>query len=227
MFAHLRSKNAVLAKYQFLTEFISKKMRTNVRTNVSPLAGLDPSNDEVADVLSEIWLREFACMMKTLDQVHAIAARYHEYAFDNLDAYTEQKVQPVQLPPHEMTTEQRHASQLLLGVGQSHSEVNAALKSVGLSRGDIVDHCTTTAANANKRWRIMAEQFKDSRTVAEDAFGRLHHVSNKVWSMVNMLAFSNLFRFADPKQPICIPNPDDAIFIPYIPTKPASASASA
>ena len=32
-----------------------------------------------------------------------------------------------------------------------------------------------------------------------------------------MLAFSNLFRFADPAQPILIANPDDAIFIPHIP----------
>jgi len=31
------------------------------------------------------------------------------------------------------------------------------------------------------------------------------------------LAFSNLFRFADPAQPILIANPDDAIFIPHIP----------
>jgi len=208
MFAHLRSRDGVLAKYKFLLEFISKKIHTNVCANVSPLTGLDPSNEDVAKMLAEIHMREFACIMKTLDQVHGIAARYHESAFDNTDAYI--GLQFVQLPPHEMTGEQRHASRLLLGVGQSHSEINAALKSIGLSRGDIMGHNSV-------KMSIVAEQFQDARTVAEDAFDCLHHMSKKVWSLVNMLAFSNLFRFADPRQPICIPNPDDAIFIPRIP----------
>jgi hypothetical protein len=208
MFAYLRSRDSVLAKYQFFLEFISKKMRTNVCANVSPLSGLDPSNDDVARMLAEIHMREFACIMKTLDQVHGIAARYHEHAFDNTDAYI--GLQFVQLPPHEMTGEQRHASRLLLGVGQSFSEINAALKSIGLSRGDIMGHNSV-------KMSIVAEQFQNARAVAEDAFDCLHHMSKKVWSLVNMLAFSNLFRFADPRQPICIPNPDDAIFIPRIP----------
>jgi hypothetical protein len=208
MFAHLRSRDGVLAKYKFLLEFISKKIHTNVCANVFPLSGLDPSNEDVAKMLAEIHMREFACIMKTLDQVHGIAARYHESAFDNTDAYI--GLQFVQLPPHEMTGEQRHASRLLLGVGQSFTEINAALKSIGLSRGDIMGHNSV-------KMSIVAEQFRNARTVAEDAFDCLHHMSKKVWSLVNMLAFSNLFRFADPKQPICIPNPDDAIFIPRIP----------
>jgi hypothetical protein len=210
MFAHLRSKDAVIAKYRFLTEFISKKMRDNMRANVSPLAGLDASNHDVSRILGEIYIREFACAMQTLAQVHGIAGRYHEHAFDNLDTYI--GLQPVQLAPHEMTSEQRHASQLLLGVGQSHSEVNAALNSIGLSRKDVMD-CDVG------KMKFMACLFEDNPSVAEDAFDRLNHVSKKVWSLVNLLAFSNLFRFADPKQPICIPNQDDAIFIPHIPTK--------
>ncbi len=183
-----------------------------MRANASPLTGLDASNHDVSRILGEIYIREFACAMQTLAQVHGIAGRYHEHAFDNLDTYTAQDVQPVQLPPHEMTGEQRHASQVLLGVGQSHSEVNAALNSIGLSRKDVMD-CDVG------KMKFMACLFEDNPSMAEDAFDRLQHVSKKVWSLVNMLAFSNLFRFADPKQPICIPNQDDAIFIPHIPTK--------
>ena len=226
MFAHLRSKDAVLAKYKFLAEFISKKMRDNMRANVSPLAGLDASNHDVSRILGEIYIREFACAMQTLAQVHGIVGRYHEHAFDNLDAYI--GLQPVQLAPHEMTGEQRHASQVLLGVGQSHSEVNAALNSIGLSRKDVM-YMTVPATVSGislcmqdcevGKMKFMACLFEDNPSVAEDAFDRLNHVSKKVWSLVNMLAFSNLFRFADPKQPICIPNQDDAIFIPHIPTK--------
>lgn len=228
MFAHLRSKDAAVAKYKFLAEFISKKMRDNVRANVSPLTGLDASNHDVSRILGEIYIREFACAMQTLAQVHGIAGRYHEHAFDNLDTYTAQEVQPVQLLPHEMTGEQRHASQLLLGVGQSHSEVNAALNSIGLSRKDVM-YMTVPATVSGislcmqdcdvGKMKFMACLFEDNPSVAEDAFERLNHVTKKVWSLVNMLAFSNLFRFADPKQPICIPNQDDAIFIPHIPTK--------
>jgi hypothetical protein len=222
MFAHLRSKDAVLAKYKFLAEFISKKMRDNMRANVSPLAGLDASNPDVSRILGEIYIREFACAMQTLAQVHGIAGRYHEHAFDNLDTYI--GLQPVQLAPHEMTGEQRHASQVLLGVGQSHSEVNAALNSIGLSRKDVMPATVSGISLCMQdcdvgKMKFMACLFEDNPSMAEDAFDRLIHVTKKVWSLVNMLAFSNLFRFADPKQPICIPNQDDAIFIPHIPTK--------
>ena len=204
MFAHLRSKNT--------ENHVAIQMRDNVRNQGSPLSGLDPSNCAVADTLAEIWLHEFACTLNTLQQVNHVASRYHEHAFDNTDTYIQQDVQPAQLAPHEMTTEQRHASQLLLGVGRNHTEVSAALKSIELTARDVTDHTADTV-------RIVAQQFQENQSVAEDAFDRLQHVTKQVWSLVNMLAFSNLFRFADPRQPICIPNQDDAIFIPYIPTK--------
>jgi hypothetical protein len=112
-----------------------------------------------------------------------------------------------------MTAEQRHASQLLLGVGRSHTEVNVALRSIAiaLTARDVTDHTADTV-------RIVAQHFQE-QSVAEDAFDRLQHIAKQVWSLVNLLAFSNLFRFADPRQPIRIPNQDDAIFIPYIPMK--------
>jgi len=204
MFAHLRSKNT--------DNHVAIQMRDNVRSHVSPLSGLYPSNCEVADTLAEIYMREFACTMNTLQQVNHVASRYHEHAFDNTDTYTAQEVQPAQLAPHEMTAEQRHASQLLLGVGRNHTELNVALKCLQLSRSDIMDYNVASM-------QILAQQFQENQSVAEDAFDRLQHVTKQVWSLVNMLAFSNLFRFADPRQPICIPNQDDAIFIPYIPTK--------
>ena len=214
MFAHFRSKNAVLAKYQFIMMPVATQMRDNVRSHVSALTGLDPSKSEVADALAEIYVREVACTQRTLHQVNHVASRYHEHAFDNTDAYIDNdtdRVQPAQLAPHEMTTEQRHASQLLLGVGRNYTEINAALKCIGLTARDVM---YPNVANM----RIVAQQFQDP-SVAEDAFDRLQHVAKQVWSLVNMLAFSNLFRFADPRQPMCIPNQDDAIFIPFIPMK--------
>jgi hypothetical protein len=211
MFAHLRSKNAVLAKYQFLSKHIATKMRENVRNSVQSLAGFDVSNADTAGVIAEIFMREFACTLNVLNQVHGIASRYHEDAFDNTDDYIEGKSQSSQLSPHEMTAEQRHASQILLGVGNSYSEVNMLLKTLGcgILMKDILE-CDVA------KMQIVAQQFQTSQ--ADEMFDRLHHITKQVWSLVNMLAFSNLFRFADPMQPINMPHPDDSIFIPYIPT---------
>jgi len=213
MFAYLRSKNTVLAKYQFLPKHIAGKMCENVRNNVPPLNGFDVSNAEVAGIMAEIYMREFACTLETLKQVNGIAARYHEHAFDNTDAYIE-SVQPPPAQPHEMTAQQRHASQLLHGVGNSYSEFNVALKTLGcgILMRDIVE-CDAA------KMETVAQQFQSNPSAAEDAFDRVCHITKQVWSLVNMLAFSNLFRFADLAQPIRIPNQDDAIFIPYIPTK--------
>ena len=210
MFAYLRSSSSTESNAAALS--IAIEMRNNVRNQVSPLTGVDYSNPEVVDILADIWLREFACTLNTLQQVNQVATRYHEHAFDNTDTYIQQDVQPAQLAPHEMTAEQRHASQLLLGVGRNHTEVNAALRYIALTARDVTDHNVASM-------RILAQQFQENQSVAEDAFDRLQHVTKQVWSLVNMLAFSNLFRFADPRQPICIPNQDDAIFIPFIPMK--------
>lgn len=214
MFAHLRSRNAVLAKYQFLPKHIAMKMRENVRNNVQPLNGFDASNVDVARVLAEIYMREFACTLDVLIQVHGIAGRYHEDAFDNTNDYIEETLQKSQMSPHQMTAEQRHASQILLGVGNGYSEVNMSLKKLdsGIFMRDITE-CDVA------KMQIVAQKFQTDTTFAEEMFDRLCHTTKHVWSLVNMLAFSNLFRFADPTKPICIPNQDDAIFIPYIPTK--------
>jgi hypothetical protein len=114
-----------------------------------------------------------------------------------------------------MTAEQRHSSQILLGVGNNYSEINVALRMLecGISMRDVME-CKDAAIET------VARQFQNDSCIPEDAFDRLHHITKNVWSMVNMLAFSNLFRFADPTQPILIANPDDSIFIPHIPMQP-------
>jgi hypothetical protein len=215
MFAHLRSRNAVLAKYQYLPKHVANKMRENVRNEMPPLTGFDLTNYEIAQIMAEIHTREFACVLDTLTQVHGIAARYHEDAFDNTDAYIDCNSRTIQMSPHEMNAEQRHASQILLGVGRNYSEVNMLLKTLdcdGITMKD-VSVCDIT------KMQLLTQQFQSKPEVAEEAFNRLNHISKQVWSLVNMLAFSNLFRFANPKQPIRLANQDDAIFIPYIPTK--------
>jgi hypothetical protein len=213
MFAHLRSKNANHQSLPTHTQ-IATKMRDNVRNQMPLLSGVDPSNAEFVNILAEIYMRELACTLHALNQVSQIAARYHEHAFDNVDAYldTGRGVQPAQLSPHEMTAEQRHASQILFGVGKNYSEIDIALSTIGcgILTGDVME-CDVA------KMELVTKQFQVNPSVAEDAFDRLQHITKHVWSLVNMLAFSNLFRFADPGQPINLPNQDDAIFIPYIP----------
>ena len=223
MFAYLRSQcqdqdtSLCLATKMPASLYLATTMRDSVRSQMHPLIQIDQHNNpEFAAPLAEIYMREFACTLQTLKQVNRIATLYHEHAFDNTDAYIEDQGQGQrqrQLQTHEMTADQRHASQLLLGVGNNYSEINVALKMLdcNVSLRDVMV-CDATAVNA------LARKFQNDSSVPEDAFDRLHHITKQVWSLVNMLAFSNLFRFADPAQPILITNPDDSIFIPHIPT---------
>ena len=208
MFAYLRYKDYSRHSQDLA---IATKIRDNVRNQKSPLNDIDHSEFTVS--LAEIYMREFACMLQTLKQVNWIATKHHEHAFDNTDAYMHDEQQRKSLP-HEMTGEQRHASQLLLGVGNSYSEINTALRMLGcgILLRDVME-CDSVKIG------IVAEHFQINPAIMEDAFDRLHHIIKHVWTLVNRLAFSNLFRFADPNQPIFIANQDDAIFIPYIPTQ--------
>jgi len=146
--------------------------------------------------------------MHTLKQVNLVASKYHEHAFDNTDAYIEDQT-PLQT--HEMTAEQRHATQLLLGVGKSYSEINVALRILDSGSFQAAMECSPEMCAK------LSQQFSANASMAEDAFDRLNHMTKHVWSLVNMMAFSNLFRFADPAHPILIANPEDSIFIPHIP----------
>uniref|UniRef100_A0A6C0I599 Uncharacterized protein n=1 Tax=viral metagenome TaxID=1070528 RepID=A0A6C0I599_9ZZZZ len=227
MFAYLRSPQAQQdqqdqaqqAQQAILTR-LATTMRHAVRSQMHPLIQISliqidqDNNPELAAPLAEIHMREFACMLQTLKQVNWIASKYHEHAFDNTDAYIEGEGGQRQLQTHEMTTEQRHASQLLLGVGNNYSEINVALKTL-----DIITMRDVMACDASKI-EILAKQFQNDPSLAEDAFDRLNHITKQVWSLVNLLAFSNLFRFADPAHPIAIANPEDSIFIPHIPHIP-------
>jgi len=218
MFAYLRSQQAQQSQQDLLTR-LATTMRHAARSQMHPLIQIsliqiDQDNKpEFAAPLAEIYMREFACMLQTLKQVNWIASKYHEHAFDNTDAYIEcQGQHQCQLQTHEMTVEQRHASQLLLGVGNNYSEINVALKTLAcdITMRDVMG-CDASKIN------VLAKQFQNDPSLAEDAFDRLNHITKQVWSLVNLLAFSNLFRFADPAHPIAIANPEDSIFIPHIP----------
>ena len=207
MFAHLRSNPG--ANYRIITESVATTMRGHARNQRPILTGLDPSNANIAGILAEIHLRELACAIQTLQQVNHVASRYHEHAFDNTDAYIDGQA-PTQT--QEMNAEQRHAAQLLLGVGNSFSEVNAAIRTLDAGSFQAVMDC-----GVEMRAKL-SQKFSVDASFAEDALERVQHVAKQVWGLVNMLAFSNLFRFADPRQPMGLPNPEDSIFIPYVPT---------
>ena len=210
MFAYLRSNPE--ANYRFITQSIATNMRDHVRNQRPLLTGLDPSNANVAGMLADIYVREFACAIKTLNVANCVAGRYHEHAFDNTDTYIEGQM-PTQ--SHEMNAEQRHAAQLLLGVGNSYSEINATLRMLDSRMLDgSVSFQSVTECNPEMRSKL-SQQFSADASFVEDAFDRLHHLVKQVWSLVNMLAFSNLFRFAD--YTMVLPTPEDSIFIPYIP----------
>lgn len=210
MFAYLRSNPG--ANYRFITQSIATNMRDHVRNQRPLLSGIDYSKADVATILADIYMREFACAIRTLNVANCITGRYHEHAFDNTDAYIEGQM-PTQ--SHEMNAEQRHAAQLLLGVGNCFSEVNATLRMLDSRMLDgYVSFQAVSECNPEMRAKL-SHQFSADASLVEDAFDRLHHLVKQVWSLVNMLALSNLFRFAD--HTMILPTPEDSIFIPYIP----------
>jgi hypothetical protein len=100
-------------------------------------------------------------------------------------------------------------------VGNSYSEINATLRMLDSRMLDgSVSFQAVTECNPEMRSKL-SQQFSADASFVEDAFDRLHHLVKQVWSLVNMLAFSNLFRFAD--HTMVLPTPEDSIFIPYIP----------
>jgi hypothetical protein len=67
---------------------------------------------------------------------------------------------------HEMNAEQRHAAQLLLGVGNSYSEINATLR--------MLDASFQSATECRQELRAkLSQQFSVDASFAEDAFDRL------------------------------------------------------
>ena len=194
-------------------------IRDNVRNKRAPLTNVHYHDSaEVAAVLAEIYAREFTSLVHTLNHANSIASKYHEAAFDNTDAYIDvgQVEHSPQSTADEMTAEQRHASKLLSGMGTNYSEIMVAIQMLGCS--SIQAPRDIIACNA-AMFESLAQHFHTADpSIVEDAFDRLHHIVKQVWTLVNTLAFSNLFRFVDPKHPISIPTSNDAIFVPYIPT---------
>jgi len=204
---------------QSLRESVATIMRNNVRNHQrAPLTDIDYRDSEVAGALAEIYMREFACLVHTLNQANSIAARYHESVFDNTDDYL--GLGQSQSSPDEMTSDQRHAGKLLLSVGNNYSEIGMAIRMLGCGSihapRDIIA-CDDAVID------VLAQHFHATAaaipSIVEDAFDRLHHIVKQVWSLTNTLALANLFRFAEPTRPMFIATSDDAIFIPHIPTR--------
>ena len=181
-------------------------MRDNVRNQRAPLTNVHYRIAEVANVLGEIYAREFTSLTRTLNDANSIATKYHEAAFDNTAAG--------QLE-HSSQSSQRHASKLISSVGTNYSEITVAIQMLGCSGIQVPRDII--ACNAAV-FHTLAQHFHAANpSIVEDAFDRLQHIVKQVWTLVNTLAFSNLFRFVDPKHPISIPTSDDAIFVPHIP----------
>lgn len=196
---------------------IVMRVRDNVRNQRVPLADIDYRRDaRFAHVLAETYMREFASLVKCLNQVNVIAAKYHEHAFDNTNDYIIGLGQS-QSSPDEMTVEQQHASKILFSVGNSYSEITVAIRMLGC--GSIHAPRDVVACD-DALIESLAQHFHTAdQCVIEDAFDRLHHIVSHVWKLVNTLAMANLFRFADSTHPIFIATSDDAIFVPHIPTR--------
>ena len=223
MLAHLRTATHQQESRDVIHgKNIAIVMRDNVRNERPPLTNVNYHDTEVAHALGEIYAREFASLIQNLNQANAIAAKYHEAAFDNTDAYIDVG-HSQQTNSNEMTAEQRHASKLLSRVGTNYSEIHMAIRMLGCDNiqapRDIITCGNTVIEELAHHFHATAAT---NPSIIEDAFDRLRHIVKHVWDLVNTLALSNLFRFADSIRPIIIATSDDAIFIPHIPTRQLS-----
>ena len=223
MLAYLRTdegrQRSHVNNEQAIHERVSSVMCNNVRKQQAPLTSIDyrcTENPEITSALAEIYIREFACLANTLNQINTIAARYHEHAFDNTDDYT--GTGQSQTSPDEMTSDQRHAGKLLLSMGSNYSEISTAIRMLGCEGIRIVRDIISCDVRVIE---VLAQHFRAADPcIIEDAFDRLQHIVKQVWSLTNKLALANLFRFADSTPRLgLIATSNDAIFIPHIPTR--------
>jgi hypothetical protein len=189
----------MLARLRFLSPInpilhsVTNKMHQNVQTNCSILNEIDTGG---SNVLAEIFINECASTISILNQVRIVSSLYVNYSFDSKNIET--------ILPDEMTTEQRHSYQILLATSKLNQEIEALLEPINITQTDV----------SNLEFILVEQFFKKNNP--HDSFDQLHHITKHAWSIVNMLAFSNLFRFSNPIY-LSIPTPDDSIFIPHGP----------
>lgn len=221
---------------RFLLVSNSAKIRENTKQGKSPLSEMDVNASDPTDAainvaaLSEIMLKELRFCHHTILFVSSVTAKFHEAAFDNTDRYIgniecakdleKAQVQEEQ-EEQEFTSEQNHSSRLLASSSVIRSKFIALCGSLGidvLSLSDL-DECSAST-DSSLFAAIHASLSSLSPLMGKSVttpFETLCNISRAVWQLMNVLAFSNLYRYhyefqKTPVARVVDLNPADSVF---------------
>jgi hypothetical protein len=225
---------------RFLLVSNSAKIRENTKHRKSPLSDIQ-LDDAAANVsiaaLSEILLKELRFCHRTISFVTSVTMKFHDAAFDNTDMYigdrgvedlesqsqsqeSQSQSQPVDDNEETFTPEQSYSSRLLVSSTSIRSRFIELCGSLEIRASDL-DECSAST-DSSMFAAIHATLSSggggggDSSVPISTHFERLCDISRAVWQMMNVLAFSDLYRYhyEYQKNPVAKVdlNPADSVF---------------
>ena len=228
---------------RFLLVSNTIKIRANVKQGKLPLSELE--TDEAGNVnvaaLAEIMLKELRFCRRTIAFITSVTTKFHETAFDNTDRYIdidnadnardleslechEEGEEEEEEEEEVFTSEQSHSARLLRSSNDLRCKFITLCTSLGISTLSLpdLDECTastdsTLFAAIHESMSAMSSTAASTATVTISApFESLCDISRAAWQMMNVLAFSNLYRYhyEFQKSPITRIdlNPADSVF---------------
>ena len=228
---------------RFLLVSNTIKIRANVKQGKLPLSELE--TDEAGNVnvaaLAEIMLKELRFCRRTIAFITSVTTKFHETAFDNTDRYIdidnardleslecheeEEEEEEDREEEQVFTSEQNHSARLLTSSNELRCKLITLCTSLGISTLSLPDLDECTASTDSTLFAAIHESMSAmSSTAAAEAgagvisapFESLCDISRAAWQMMNVLAFSNLYRYhyEFQKSPITRIdlNPADSVF---------------
>jgi len=227
---------------RFLLVSNTIKIRANVKQGKLPLSELE--TDEAGNVnvaaLAEIMLKELRFCRRTIAFITSVTTKFHETAFDNTDRYIDIDIDNADnardlgsLECHEeeeeeeedeeeeeeevFTSEQNHSARLLTSSNELRCKFITLCTSLGISTLSLPDLDECTASTDSTLFAAIHESMSAMSSIAASApFESLCDISRAAWQMMNVLAFSNLYRYhyEFQKSPITRIdlNPADSVF---------------
>jgi hypothetical protein len=220
------------------------KIRANVKQGKLPLSDIE--TDEAGNVnvaaLAEIMLKELRFCRRTIAFITSVTTKFHETAFDNTDRYIEepedlesQKARDEEENEDEegeegeegeeeeeeemLTSEQNHSARLLSSANDIRCRFITLCTSLGVRTAALseLDDCTaSTDATLFAAIHESLSSLSSSIETIATPFETLCSISRAAWQMMNVLAFSNLYRYhyEFQKGPITRIdlNPSDSVF---------------
>jgi hypothetical protein len=203
----------------------TSKIRANVKQGKPPLSDIaDLETGAEAGIinlaaLSEILLKELRFASRTISFITSVTTKFHEVAFDNTDRYInngyntdlndlesqndrvpegdEEEDEEEEEEEPTFTSEQNHSSRLLTSSNEIRCKFITLCTSLGIRTLAIsdLDECTastdsTLFAAIHKSLSLLA-----STETISTPFETLCDISRAAWQMMNVLAFSNLYRY--------------------------------